>query len=88
MDVVADGMTVIVVLRRFSKRFAEGKGGLSHDELARATQLSSDALSQCLSLLGSQQLITSAVTDEHMSGRRLFYLTRAAIERFRTDLRS
>lgn len=53
MDVVADGMTVIVVLRRFSKRFAEGKGGLSHDELARATQLSSGALSQCLSLLGS-----------------------------------
>jgi hypothetical protein len=84
MTVVADGMTVVMALRHFSKRFAEGKGGLSHDELARVTQLSSDALSRSLSLLASQQLITSAVTDEHTSGRRLFYLTRIAIERLPT----
>ena len=51
-----------VALRHFSKRFAEGKDGLSHDELARATQLGSDAL----------------------AGRRLFYLTRKAIERLPT----
>jgi hypothetical protein len=81
MDVVADGLTIVVALRRFSKRFAEGKGGLSYDELARATGLGSDALTCCLSLLASENLITSAVTDEHMSGRRLFYLTRAAVER-------
>ena len=84
MNVVADGMTIIVALRHFSKRFAEGKGGLSHDELARATQLGSDALARCLSLLASQQLIASAITDEHTGGRRLFYLTRKAIERLPT----
>ena len=78
MDVVADGHIIVVALRRFSKCFAEGKGGLSHDELARATGLSSDALTRCLSLLAAQKLVTSAVTDEHMSERRLFYLTRAA----------
>lgn len=80
MDVVADGMTVVVMLRRFSKLFAEGRGGLSYDELAGVTRLGSDALARCLSLLASQQLLTSAVTDEHMSGRRLFYLTRVAME--------
>ena len=53
MNVIADGMTIIVALRHFSKRFAEGKGGLSHDELARATQLGSDALARSLSLLAS-----------------------------------
>lgn len=84
MNVIADGMTIIVALRHFSKRFAEGKGGLSHDELARATQLGSDALARSLSLLASQQLITSAVTDEHTRGRQLFYLTRKAIERLPT----
>jgi hypothetical protein len=78
MDAVADGLTVVVALKRFSKRFAEGKGGLSYDELARVTGLGSDALARCLSLLALQELITSAVTDEHTSGRRLFYLTRAA----------
>jgi hypothetical protein len=81
MDVAADSLTIIVALRRFSKRFAEGKGGLSHHELVRVTQLGSDELTRCLSLLASQKLITSAVRDEDMSGRRLFYLTRAAIKR-------
>jgi hypothetical protein len=81
MDVAADGLTIVVALRRFSKGFAEGKGGLGHHELAHATRLGSDALARCLSLLVSQKLITSAVTDEHMIGRRLFYLTRAGIER-------
>jgi hypothetical protein len=82
MDVAADGLTIIVALKRFSKRFAEGKGGLSHHELARAIGLGSDALTRCLSLLASQKLITSAVTDEDMCRRRrrLFYLTRAGIE--------
>jgi hypothetical protein len=81
MDDVADGLTIVVALRHFSKRFAEGKGGLSYDELARATGFGSDALTHSLSLLASENLITSAVTDEHMSGRRLFYLTRPVIER-------
>jgi len=65
--------------KRFSKRFAEGKGGLSHDELACVTGLGSDRLARCLALLASQGLITSAVTE--MNGQRLFYLTQAAIER-------
>ena len=43
MDIVADGKTVVMTLRHFSKRFADGKGGLSHDERARATKLGSDA---------------------------------------------
>ena len=60
MDVAADGLTIVVALRRFSKGFAEGKGGLGHHELAHATRLGSDALARC---------------------RRLFYLTRAGIER-------
>jgi hypothetical protein len=80
MDVAADSLTIVVVLRRFSKRFAEGRGGLSHQELVRATQLGADELTHCLSLLASQKLIRSAVTDEHTSGRRLFYLTLAGIE--------
>jgi hypothetical protein len=82
MDVAADALTLIVALRRFSKCFAEGKGGLSHHELASTIGLGSDALTRCLSLLTSQKLITSAVTDEDMCRRRrLFYLTRAGIER-------
>ena len=52
MNVVADGMTIIVALRHFSKRFA-----------ARATQLGSDALARSLSLLASQQLIASAGSE-------------------------
>jgi len=78
MDVAADSLTIIVALRRFSKRFAEGNGGLSHAELALVTGLGSDALVRCLSQLASENLITSAMTDEHMSGRRLFYLTHAS----------
>jgi hypothetical protein len=78
-DMADDGFTVVVALRRFSKRFAEGRGGLSYDELACVTGLGSDRLARCLALLASQGLITSAVIE--MSGRRLFYLTQAAIER-------
>jgi hypothetical protein len=33
-DKADDGLTIVVALKQFSKRFAEGKGGLSHDELA------------------------------------------------------
>jgi hypothetical protein len=78
-DRADDGFTIVVALRRFSKRFAEGKGGLSHDELACVTGLGSDRLARCLALLASQRVITSAVTE--MNGQRLFYLTWAAIER-------
>ncbi len=74
-----DSVFIVVALRRFSKRFAEGKGGLSHDELECVTGLGSDRLARCLLLLASQRLITSAVTE--MNGQRLFYLTQAAIER-------
>jgi hypothetical protein len=80
MDVVADGKTITMALRHFSKRFANGKGGLSYDELARVTQLGSDALARSLALLASQQLVTSAVSDENTKSRRLFYLTQKAIE--------
>ena len=78
MHVAADSLTIILALRRFSKRFAEDRGGLDHAELAFATGLGSDALARCLSQLTSKKLITSAMTDEHLSGRRLFYLTRAS----------
>ena len=49
MDVAADSLTIIVALRRFSKRFAEGNGGLGHAELELVTGLDSDALARCLS---------------------------------------
>jgi len=78
-DRADDGITIVVALRRFSKRFAEGKGGLSHDELACVTGIGSDRLARCLVLLASQGLITSAVTE--MNGQRLFYVTQATIER-------
>ena len=85
MDIVADGKTITMALRHFSKRFANGKGGLSYDELARVTQLGSDALARSLALFASQQLVTSAVyrtnSDENTKSRRLFYLTQKAIER-------
>ena len=86
MDVAADSLTIILALRRFSKRFAEGRGGLSDAELALMTGLGSDALARCLSQLASERLITSAMTDEHMSGRRLFYLARAS-KRIATKLK-
>lgn len=84
MGTVANSTTVVAALNQFSKRFACGKGGLSHDELARVTQLGSDALARSLASLASQQFVTSAVTDEHIRGRRLFYLTQRAIEQFLT----
>jgi hypothetical protein len=86
MDVAAESLTIIVALRQFSKPFAEGNGGLGHTELALMTGLGSDALARCLSQLASEKLITSAMTDEHMSGRRLFYLTRAT-KRIATKLK-
>lgn len=78
-DRADDYFTIVVALKRFSKRFAEGKGGLSQDELACVTGLGSDRLTHCLALLATQGLITSAVIE--LSRRRLFFLTRAAIER-------
>ena len=86
MDVAADSLTIIVALRRFSKCFAKGNGGLGHAELVLVTGLSSDALARSLSQLTSERLITSAMTDEHTSGRRLFYLTRAS-KRITTKLK-
>ena len=86
MDVAADSLTIILALRRFSKRFADGRGWLGQAELALVTGLESDALARCLSQLTSESLITSAMTDEHLSGRRLFYLTRAS-KRIATKLK-
>ena len=37
MDVAAESLAIVVALKRFSKRFAEGRGGLSHQELVHAT---------------------------------------------------
>ncbi|MFY9829349.1 MAG: hypothetical protein WAK69_12195 [Rhodoplanes sp.] len=76
----ADDLTILLTLRRFSKRFAEDKGGLSLNELARLTGIGSDRLARCLGVLASQRLITSAMT-EVKTARRLFYLTSAGIKR-------
>ena len=70
----ADETLIISALREHSKSHANGKGGLSYEEISRACggRAGSNAIVNSVSALMARRILTFA--DVEPTGLRLFYL--------------
>jgi hypothetical protein len=70
--------TVLAAIALNSKPFANGKGGLDAEEIARAVghPIGSRVLVDILISLQLKQLLACVHTDEHEQRRKLYYLTK------------
>ena len=70
--------TVLAAIALNSKPFANGKGGLDAEEIARAVgrSIGSCVLVDILISLQRKQLLACVHTDEHEQHRKLYYLTK------------
>ena len=73
-------LIVLAALATYAKPWSHGGGGLSYDELARATRLGSHDLVVALTGLHQQGRVSRYLVDGDARNRRLFYIVKSLVK--------